>query len=313
MTKVCFFLLLLLVACGREQANPSPNDGGVGIPLAPQFAAVYDEFGGQRVLGEPITNAFKVNENGRLLQYFQAMRLEYDDDPDLAADQRIMIFPLGEWALAGLAEVVPVPTPEDASSRYFPETDESVQGEFLVFYEEYGDERVFGPPLSPELEEDGLRVQYFQNGRLEWQPELPRDQRVQVSHLGQAHFDAEMAFTYRRMLLAQPVPSAGLTNVDVYASIQAPILYAGDEQVIYVTVLTQEGRPVAGINAEVTVTHDSANEVLDLGPTDEQGRIEMSLDLPGVEPGDQVRLLVSVYSATGNVIGAANLSFKTWW
>jgi hypothetical protein len=241
------------------------------------------------------------------------MRLEYDDAPDVVSEQRIVIFPLGEWALAGLAEVVPALTPEDAPSRYFPETDERVQGEFLAFYEAYGGEQVFGLPLSPELEEDGLRVQYFQNGRLEWQPELPRDQRVQVSHLGQAHFDAEMAFTYRRMLLAQPVPSAGLTHVDVYASIQAPILYAGDEQVIYVTVLTQEGRPVAGINAEVTVTHDSAREVLDLGPTDEQGRIEMSLDLPGVEPGDQVRLLVSVYSATGDVIGAANLSFKTWW
>ncbi|MEZ4644270.1 MAG: hypothetical protein R3E31_16320 [Chloroflexota bacterium] len=46
-------------------------------------------------------------------------------------------------------------------SGLFPETGYAVQDEFLTFYETYSGTQLSAPPISPQLDEGGLRVQYF--------------------------------------------------------------------------------------------------------------------------------------------------------
>jgi hypothetical protein len=73
------------------------------------------------------------------------------------------------------------------SSRTFPEGGySSVRGDFLAFFERYGGEAVFGYPVSPEIVVDGVRVQYFQNTRMEYRPDRPPGERVVLSPLGLA-------------------------------------------------------------------------------------------------------------------------------
>jgi hypothetical protein len=278
-----------------------------GIPVGEPFADFYQEMGGARLFGYPITEAFQPDAEGPLLQYFQTMRLEFDG-------QQVTITPLGEWAFAGIGPVETYAVPTGARSRTFAATGHAVWDEFLTFYETYGGEVILGLPLSPQLNEGGLRVQYFENGRLEWHPELPIQQRIQLGLLGQAHFRAEMVMVYEQLnRSAGPVPASDLTHVTISASVRAPILYAGEEQVLYVTVLRPDGRAVSDVQATVAVVYDDERVVYDLGQSDTEGKIRARLLLDDVPPGRQVLLEIRVYAPDGREIGQETLGFRTWW
>ena len=300
------FIILFLSACTAAPLVATRTATDTGIPVADAFTTFYEANGGARVFGDPITEGFDAPDNGRFSQYFQTMRLELDGNA-------VRIHPLGEWALQGVNKRIPAPVSENSAARVFPQTGFSVQDEFLTFYDEFNGENLLGAPISVQLDEGDLRVQYFENGRLEWRPELPMAQRIQVSYLGQAHFDAEMVFAYRKNQLAQPVPFAGIERVDVFTSVKAAVLYAGDGQTLYVTVLTPEGRPVSGISADVTVAFGDNAAIISLGQTDEEGRIVAPLSDLNAPPGEQVQLTTAVYSSDGNIIGRSVVTFKTWW
>ena len=71
--------------------------------------------------------------------------------------------------------------------QYFPETGHSVRGDFLRFYKSVKDpELVFGYPMTEQMpSKDGKTVQYFQRARFELRAELPEEQRVRLTLLGQ--------------------------------------------------------------------------------------------------------------------------------
>lgn len=70
-------------------------------------------------------------------------------------------------------------TAQAASSSYF-----DVDNEFRDFYNSKGGSAVLGPTISPALIDNGFKVQYFQNVRLEYHPDLPPNRRVVPSPLG---------------------------------------------------------------------------------------------------------------------------------
>lgn len=306
-----FFILLtlLLAACGGSTAVSTPINS-TGIPVAAEFAAYYEANGGARIFGHPITAAFRPAADGPLVQYFQTMRLDYD--PDAMPGQRVRPFPLGEWAFPGVEKMGPATNPESGRARLLPGSDYPIQDEFLIFYERYNGEQILGLPISPQATEGGLRVQYFQNGRLEWRPELPQAQRVQLGILGQNHFDAQMVFTYRREF-ARPISSAGISAVDVTAAVRFPVLYAGDRQILHAAVQTSDGRAVSDIRLFATVTFDDQRVDVDLGITGESGQIQHPLDLNDIPPGKEVRVQVTAVRSDGQEVGQRALLFRTWW
>ena len=93
---------------------------------------------------------------------------------------RVLIYIL----ILGIAVVPVVACAQESENELFPETGHSVRGEFLKFFSSRGGVRLFGPPTTPEMVEDGVRVQYLRNVRLEWHPENPRPYRVQLGLLG---------------------------------------------------------------------------------------------------------------------------------
>lgn len=56
--------------------------------------------------------------------------------------------------------------------RYFPETNLSVGNGFFKFWNTQGSLPLYGYPLTPEISQQGLTVQWFERARLEWHPEL---------------------------------------------------------------------------------------------------------------------------------------------
>lgn len=312
-------VVLSLAACANAWTDVPAADPQPRLAVAPEFTAFYEQFGGRRVLGEPITEPFTLEEGDPLLQYFQAVRLEYDRDPATSEAQRIRIFPLGQWALDGLRQQRLAPDVDAGPSRFFPETEQTVRGDFLAFYDANGGQWLLGPPISPELDRDGRRVQYFLNGRLDWFPELPPPQRVQMAHLGQAHFDAVMAFAYLQALREQFVPAASVTAVDVFAYVQYPTLYSDEEQLLHLTVLTPEGRSVSGlrVNAVISTADPTAGgriaQIIGATLTGDQHQLHLPIDSTGIAPGQQVEISVSVFSSGGHVLGSDQVTYKTWW
>jgi hypothetical protein len=77
---------------------------------------------------------------------------------------------------------------QSADVQYFPETGHHVKGDFLRFYKSVRDPQlVFGYPITEQMtSKDGRTVQYFQRARFELRTDLPEDQRVQLTSVGQA-------------------------------------------------------------------------------------------------------------------------------
>jgi hypothetical protein len=305
--------LLLLAACNGELANSTAIPEVSAIMVAPEFAAFYEEFGGRFVFGDPISEAFTLEVDGPTLQYFQAMRLEYHDDDEAPERQRVTVFPLGEWDMARFNAQPSNIALESVPSRYFPETGQIVKGAFLVFYEANGGELLFGSPISTHLDHDGRLVQYFRNGRLDWRPELPEGQRVQVAFLGQAHFDATMNVKYPQALGKQVVPATSVSAVDLYASVQHPVLYNGDEQVLHVAALSIEGRSVSGLTVIISLSSGETTWMRELHLADDENQARVVVNPGGLLEGQRVELIITALGSNGDVLGTDRLTYKTWW
>jgi hypothetical protein len=294
--------LLFGVACQEEPPPPTAT----GFAVAPAFAEWQSTYGGD-LIGAPITGQCLPGD-GRTVQYFENIRLETGPDAGVTA------YPLGQWALSGVRSRVPAPVPSDSATRTFPETGFSVQDQFLTFYEQNNGDVLLGPPLSEQLDEGELRVQYFRNGRLEWRPDAPPDRRVRMSMLGQAHYQQNRGAGMQCDLLGLFDAADRPTSVRLTASVSAPILYtSGDEQTVYVKATGPNELPYGGLDVAVSVHYRGEFIEVDLGETDPDGVASGSLRMIRFQPEENVRLEITARSRDGAILGRTSLSFTTWW
>lgn len=298
------WLWLVLVSC--NPSPPSAPTSSSAIPVATPFVNFYSQNGGNAVFGEAISDLC-VDGTGRNIQYFERFRL--DQDP---AGGSISVFPLGEWAFATSLAPTAVPGPASGQSRYFPEAGQQVEGDFLSFYDNINGPLLLGLPLSPQLTEGELRVQYFENGRLEWHPELSVALRVQIGPLAQAHY-AYAASQLNCALLARPVPAALLTAANVETNLNVPILYPGNNLEVYVTVTTPAGAPVEAADVTIEVTFDGQVTTTPLGQTNGEGKLNGPIVLENFSPGKDGTVEVLVSNPAGTLLGSRSLPFKTRW
>ncbi|HEV2123263.1 MAG TPA: polysaccharide deacetylase family protein [Chloroflexota bacterium] len=195
-----------------------------------EFFRYFYEFGGVDTFGYPLTEEFWVPSDdqgttaGRMLQYFQRARLEYDIN-----DGAVRRSALGERLIAKQPAVPPVP-----GARYYPETGHNVGHGFLAFFDEAGGEAVLGYPLSEEVWEYGHTVQWLQNARLEWWPEAESPRKTQLGLIGEEHLrqvasgvppealrPAEPLPPVREWLLPQPLAP----HKQLEEPLAVPILY----------------------------------------------------------------------------------------
>jgi lipoprotein-anchoring transpeptidase ErfK/SrfK len=166
-----------LVLPSRAWAAPVAQTTPAAPPNALAAEAVYFEETGHTVSGDfwrhwqargldaygfPISESFE--DGGVRNQYFQRARFE------LAAPGQVRLGMLGIES-GGAVPPAPgaaAPPANSAEARLFPETGHVVQGALLAAYNRLG--AVLGPPVGPEQAVPGGYIQYFANGRLEWDP-----------------------------------------------------------------------------------------------------------------------------------------------
>ena len=154
---------------------------------AASIEAAFDEFvtshGGLEVVGPALgaATALEVQE-GAYYRSHQNFKLEYW--PDLAGTPyQVQPSLLGVKATERFWFPTISPFESEESVVYFPETGHSVRFGFLDFFRATGGINLLGYPISEEIEQDGITVQYFQRGGLRY---VPSDQvPIQPMPLGQ--------------------------------------------------------------------------------------------------------------------------------
>lgn len=301
-------LVMIIAACnGPSTPPPSGTRSATNVAVASEFQEFYEQCGGAVVFGFPISSLYTDPASGRLMQYFQQLRLEYDQ-----SSGQVTPSPLGVVFAPPVEEQQLAANTQNGEERTFSNSSFTIRGEFLTFYDANCGEQAFGLPITPQLDEGGRIVQYFQNALLRWNPNSPPEFRVEVSNLAQNHY-----LQFGELLDDSFIPTnlATVTEANVRAVVKEPILYAGEEQILYVIVITPDTLNfVPNATIGVTVSYnDISTEMTFLNRTDTFGQAQSALALPGVNPGDAVTVEVRAIGVNNVILGSTMLSFRTWW
>ena len=154
--------------------------GGVGAAeseTAASIEAAFDEFvashGGLDVVGPALGTTEALDAQvGTYYRSHRNFQLEYW--PELAGTPyEVQPSLLGINATERLWFPTISPFESEESVVYFPETGHSVRFGFLDFFRATGGINLLGYPISEEIEQDGITVQYFQRGGLRYMPSDP--------------------------------------------------------------------------------------------------------------------------------------------
>ncbi len=238
------------------------------------FRNFWENNGGVGIFGFPITEEYISPGNGRITQYFERARFELTTD---ANGQAIVeLGRLGIEATNGRVFPKVPPIENTAQRRYIPETGHIIQYGFKEIWETRGAERIFGFPISEEIEEvlqDGQwhTVQYFERVRFEYWPDRVPGERVLISNLGRQLAPPE---------LTTPLPPnapPGPPTVPGTPAPQPPTPETPDPPQPQPEPQPQPSEPSIPQSVNARVTPDN-------GP---QGT-EFVLDAWGFEPGERV-------------------------
>lgn len=123
-----------------------------GHNVAPPFLAPWLNLGGESGLGAPMTEVFR----------YLGLPTQYFDDVALRIGPHgLTTAPLGLVALGGAPLKRAKELPRKRKHYYDHVTGHNIHGAFLDFWRATGGIKFWGEPLSEEMKEDGLLVQYF--------------------------------------------------------------------------------------------------------------------------------------------------------
>lgn len=155
-----------------------PAVAGERPGIAPEFYRFWLRNNGLEMMGMPIAAAYQ--ENGKVYQYFERVRLEYALDQPLT--QPIARGLLGreltsgrssEAAFRPLNEIEIEALDDAARSRFYYNTGFYIDQNFAWFWQFKGGLDTFGYPISRPFTENGFFVQYFERARLELHYDTP--------------------------------------------------------------------------------------------------------------------------------------------
>ncbi|MHB8646836.1 MAG: TolB family protein [Thermomicrobiales bacterium] len=152
------------------------------------FKEFWQSHGSLAYFGYPITEEFPdVAPDGQqvTVQYFERSKLEFVKATGVT---RIGLVGTELTRDRGFNPIAPFP--DTADRRYFKETGHSLASGFKKYWDDTNGLNTFGFPISEEITENGLDVQYFERGRLEYHPELAEGKRITLGRLGEELLEA---------------------------------------------------------------------------------------------------------------------------
>ncbi|MBI3241999.1 MAG: hypothetical protein HYZ49_06870 [Chloroflexi bacterium] len=312
--RVSAFVVAGLVLVLVSAAVLAQTEGGeryfdeTGHAVRGPFLKFFDEHGGLEIFGFPITDEY-VNENGRLVQYFQRARFEWH--PENPADFQVQLGLLGDQLGYSRPRLEPgqIPAANNPHCKYFPETGHSVCYAFLDYFKAKGGLDVFGYPISEAITQSDRIIQYFQRAQMEWHPEKPTNQKVQLALIGSVAFD--ILGEDRDELLPKPSQLRNVTSLTTWASVQKPVTGRTGSQTIYVYVGDQHKQAIQGALVTAIVHFASGDQSYTLALTDTRGLTHLEIPFGQTRPGERVSIDIDVKFR--NLNNRTRTSFLPWW
>lgn len=176
--------------------GPSPCDGSsifpeTGHAICKAMESYWRQYGGLAQFGYPISEPSversPIDGKEYLVQYFERARFELHPEQK-GTPYEVQLGLLGRQFHAVDPAVGQNNKP---GYRYFPETGHNVSPAFYKYWQDHGGLFVNGYPISEEVQErlaDGkvYTVQYFERVRMEYHPENPAPNNVQLGLLGRS-------------------------------------------------------------------------------------------------------------------------------
>jgi len=134
--------------------------------LAGEFLNYWLEHGAVTVLGYPISEVFREEKSGLILQYFERGVMEYH--PENNPPYQVLIKSLGR-ELGKATPEVPPNSEAVPGSVYYPDTGHWLDGRFVNYWKKNGGLEQFGFPIGEPSLENGRVVQWTERARFEVQ------------------------------------------------------------------------------------------------------------------------------------------------
>ncbi|MFO7743233.1 MAG: hypothetical protein R6X31_13070 [Anaerolineae bacterium] len=274
------------------------------------FLDFFEAHDGLRVFGYPLTEAFADPTRGHMrVQYFQRARMEWH--PEAGTDGEVQLGLLADELGYTFPPIRPdrIPSSDDETRRYFPETGHTVEHQFLQFFRENGGVTMLGYPRSEMTFEDGEIVQYFQRARLVWDPAEQSHYGIKLANLGEIYVERiGIPGDYDRPLPpSRHKPGAGseddvtpppsLTQLKATASVRHPVAESLTTQTLYLYVQDQRERPVEGAAPTAVIRYPDRQDVLMMSLTDPHGFSQLSFQVRPANPKERIVIDVIVVNS----------------
>ncbi len=301
-------LLLIVVSVSAQTPEGERYFDETGHSVIGPFLKFFDERGGLAIFGYPITDQF-TDASGRVVQYFQHARFEWH--PENPERFQVQLGLLGDELGYSRPRLDPgsIPAANNPHCRYFSETGHSVCYAFLDYFKANGGLDVFGYPISEAITESDRIVQYFQRAQMEWHPEKPSNQKVQLAPIG------SIAFDFFKLDRKRLTPTSGqlrsVTSLTVWASVQKPVTGRSGLQTIYAFVGDQHKNPIQGVAVTALIHLASSDQTYTLPLTNSRGMTQLEVPFGQTKPGEKVSIEITVVYNT--LTNRTQTSFLPWW
>jgi hypothetical protein len=160
--------------------------------------------------------------------------------------------------------------------------------------------------------ENGRIVQYFERAKMEWHPELPANQRVQLGNLGEIYATTRLDSSLLQPGAAILNPNVQqITSLRATASLRQAIVGPSGQQTLHVYVIDQRGKPVPGASSRAVVRFPSGDLEKTPPATDANGHAQVTFELGQLRPGQLI--VVQVRAAWATLATETQTSFFVWW
>jgi hypothetical protein len=315
------FVAVVVVAASlpytsRTSAQTSPTDPQyfpeTGHTVRAPFVEYFSQTGGINQHGFPITDDYVDPQTGLLVQYFEKSRLEWHPgNPD---PYKVQLGLLGDemGKRAGPVDIAQIPAPNDPTCFYFSDTGHTLCHNFREYFLQNGGLDRFGFPISEYTIEGDRIVQYFQRARMEWHPEKPAGQRVQLGPLGSQQYRFAGLDT-RRLSPGgyEPGSPGNVRSLVARGSVINSVAVSNGSQTTFVFVTDQLGNPIPNAAVTLVVHYAHGDEVFTLPPTTATGTTFRTFTVPSVKAGTIVSM--DFILAYAGVFTQTRTSYMVWY
>jgi hypothetical protein len=307
--RLVLVVVIALITLNGENVEAQSNSIYLnGHNISGPFFTFFNEHGGLRIFGFPITEAF--DYGGLRVQYFQKARMELH--PENPPAYLVQLGLLSDQLRHGTPPLPP--SSSDRFHRYFPQTGHTVAFEFLNFFDNNGGLDIFGYPIDEFRLENGHYVQYFQRMKMEWHPELSSSEPMHLVDLGSIYFDvARLPVSLRDPAPttfgpSTPTPAA----IKVTASVLSPITGRSGQQTLYVFVTDEQENAVPNATAFYVVRAlGSSAPLIPIGQTNSEGFVSMTFAINGSHLGQQ--WVIEVRATLNALRATTQISYVPWY